>query len=41
MINYGLMASGGILAVLPPSIFAIIFRKYLVTGLTKGAVTGE
>ncbi|MGL5656823.1 MAG: carbohydrate ABC transporter permease [Fusobacteriaceae bacterium] len=40
MIQYGQMAAAGILALLPPSILAIIFRKYLVGGLTKGATKG-
>lgn len=39
-INYGLIAASGILATIPPAIFATIFRKYLVNGLTSGATKG-
>ncbi len=37
MIKYGQMAAAGILALLPPGIFAIIFRRYLIDGLISGA----
>ena len=37
-INYGLIAAGGILSIIPPAIIASIFRKYLVNGLTSGSV---
>ncbi|MGL6114018.1 carbohydrate ABC transporter permease [Cetobacterium sp. SF1] len=40
MILYGKIAAAGIIAIIPPAIFAIIFRKYLVSGLTKGSITG-
>ena len=33
---YGLMAAGGIISILPPAIAAVIFRKYLVLGMTAG-----
>lgn len=39
-INYGLIAASGILAIIPPALFATIFRKYLVNGLTSGATKG-
>lgn len=35
---YGLMAAGGIISILPPAIAAIFFRKYLVLGMSSGAV---
>jgi len=38
LIQYGTTAAAGILAILPPAFFAVIFRKYLVSGLTRGAV---
>ena len=38
LIQYGITAAAGMLAILPPAFFAVIFRKYLVSGLTKGAV---
>ncbi|MBG9981255.1 carbohydrate ABC transporter permease [Facklamia sp. DSM 111018] len=39
-IEYGLVAASGILTIIPPMIVAIIFRKYLVSGLTNGATKG-
>lgn len=39
-INYGLMNAGGILAVIPPAILAVIFRKFLVKGMVSGATKG-
>lgn len=35
--NYGQMAAAGILALFPPGIFAVIFRRYLIDGLISGA----
>jgi len=39
-INYGLMNAGGILAVIPPAILAVVFRKFLVKGMVSGATKG-
>ena len=39
-VNYGLMNAGGLLAILPPVLIALIFRKFLVSGLSSGAVKG-
>ena len=39
-VNYGLMNAGGLLAVIPPVIIAIIFRRFLISGLTAGAIKG-
>lgn len=39
-IQYGITAASGILALLPPAIVAIIFRKSLILGLTQGSVKG-
>lgn len=36
LILYGQMAAAGILALLPPMIFSFVFRRYLISGLTKG-----
>lgn len=36
MILYGQIAAAGILTLLPPMIFSFVFRKYLISGLTKG-----
>jgi multiple sugar transport system permease protein len=32
------MASGGVLAILPPLVLAFIFQRLIVQGLTSGAV---
>lgn len=39
-INYGMIAASGIITILPPSIIAIIFRKYLISGLSQGSTKG-
>lgn len=39
-IQYGITAASGILALLPPAVVAIIFRKSLILGLTQGSVKG-
>lgn len=38
--DFGLVAAGGILAALPPVCVAIIFQRYVVSGLAAGAVKG-
>lgn len=38
--DYGMIAAGGVLAALPPTIFAFIFQRYIVGGLTAGSVKG-
>lgn len=40
LIQYGITAASGILALLPPAIVAIVFRKSLILGLTQGSVKG-
>ncbi len=40
MIDYGMMAAGGVLASLPPVIIAFLLQKYIIPGLTAGAVKG-
>ncbi len=39
-IDFGMMATGGILAALPPVFIAFVFQKYIVGGLLSGAVKG-
>jgi multiple sugar transport system permease protein len=39
-ININGMMAGGIIAALPPVILAFIFQRYIVSGLTAGAVKG-
>ena len=39
-VEYGLIAAAGIIALLPPAITAIVFRKYLISGMAGGAVKG-
>ncbi|MDR6971717.1 carbohydrate ABC transporter permease [Leifsonia shinshuensis] len=38
--DFGLVAAGGILAALPPIIVALIFQRYVVSGMAAGAVKG-
>jgi multiple sugar transport system permease protein len=38
--QYGLVAAAGIIAIIPPAVCAIIFRKYLISGMVKGSVKG-
>ncbi len=37
-VKYGMVASVGILSIIPPALIAIIFRKFLISGLTSGTV---
>ncbi len=37
-VNYGITAAAGICAVVPPIILALVLRKFLVSGMTGGAV---
>jgi len=39
-VDYVAMAAGGVVASLPPVILALVFQKYIVEGLTAGAVKG-
>jgi len=39
-INYGAMCTGGVLASIPPILLTLIFYRYIVHGLTAGAVKG-
>jgi len=39
-VDYVAMASAGVLASLPPVILALVFQKFIVQGLTAGAVKG-
>lgn len=39
-INYGMIAASGIITLLPPSIIAVLFRKYLISGLSQGSIKG-
>ncbi len=38
--DYALMSAAGVLASLPPMLMAIFFQRYLLAGLTAGAVKG-
>ncbi len=38
--DFGLQAAGGILAALPPVLIAVVFQRYIVGGLSAGAVKG-
>ena len=37
-VDYGMIATGGLLASLPPLIITFIFQKYIVMGMTAGGV---
>lgn len=39
-VDYGLMNAGGILAIVPPAMITIVFRKFLMKGITGGATKG-
>lgn len=39
-VQYGLTAAAGIIAVLPPAAAALIFRRFLISGMMGGAVKG-
>lgn len=39
-IQYGLTAAAGILAMIPPAVTALIFRKFLISGMMRGSVKG-
>lgn len=39
-VHYGLTAAAGILAIILPALLALVFRKFLVSGIMKGSVKG-
>lgn len=39
-VQYGLTAAAGLTAVLPPAAAALVFRKFLISGMMKGSVKG-
>lgn len=39
-VDYGMIATGGVLAALPPVLLALLFQKYIISGLTSGSVKG-
>jgi multiple sugar transport system permease protein len=39
-VDFGMMATGGVLAALPPLVIAFVFQRYIVGGLASGAVKG-
>ncbi len=40
MIDFGMMATGGVIAAVPPLLIAFVFQRYLISGLSSGAVKG-
>ena len=40
VVDVGGMMTGGVLAAIPPVLLALIFQRYIVSGLTSGAVKG-
>ena len=39
-VDYGLMATGGVIGSIPPLVLAFLLQKYIVAGLTAGSVKG-
>ncbi len=39
-VDYGMIATGGVLATLPPVILTLFFQRYIISGLTSGGVKG-
>lgn len=39
-VEYGLIAAAGIVSLIPPAVTAIVFRKYLISGMVGGSVKG-
>lgn len=39
-VDYGMMSAGGVIISIPPVLLALAFQKYIVAGLTNGAVKG-
>jgi multiple sugar transport system permease protein len=39
-VSWTIIATGGVIAVVPPLLLILIFQKYLISGLTSGAVKG-
>jgi multiple sugar transport system permease protein len=39
-IDFGMMAAGGVIAAIPPVLIALVFQRYLISGLSAGAVKG-
>ena len=39
-VQYGLTAAAGIIAAIPPAVTALLFRRFLVSGMTNGSVKG-
>jgi multiple sugar transport system permease protein len=40
VVDFGLIATGGVVACVPPVVIAIAFQRYIVGGLTAGALKG-
>ena len=40
VVDVGSMMTGGVLAAIPPVLLALVFQRYIVSGLTAGAVKG-
>lgn len=39
-IDFGMMATGGVIAAIPPVLIALVFQRYLISGLSSGAIKG-
>jgi multiple sugar transport system permease protein len=39
-VDFGMLSAGGLIAALPPVLIALVFQRYIVSGLTAGSVKG-
>lgn len=39
-VEYGLIAAAGLVSLIPPAVTAVLFRKYLISGMVGGSVKG-
>lgn len=39
-VQYGLIAAAGLISLIPPAVAAVVFRKYLISGMVRGSVKG-
>jgi multiple sugar transport system permease protein len=37
-VDYGMIATGGIIASIPPILITLFFQKYIVMGMTSGGI---
>ncbi len=40
LVDFGMLAAGGLIAAIPPVVIAFVFQRYIVSGLTAGSIKG-